>query len=145
MYRGRLFIGDGSPTTLRYYTVMPPNNYIPGIFLGYNRISTSFGKLHPNLFCPLGPLQPIGPRLAHLHSVNNSLRGFRSAYSPTPSFAGLRLRNLRPGLRRRRLGLRLYSFIFAFAFGYSVFAACALIFATLRLSSSPPLAPRSSP
>ena len=32
MYRGRVFIGDGPPTTLRYYTVMPPNNYIPGIF-----------------------------------------------------------------------------------------------------------------
>ena len=70
MYRGRVFIGDGSPTTLRYYTVMPPNNYIPGIFPGYNHISTSFDKLHPYLFCLLGPLQPIGPRLAHLHSVN---------------------------------------------------------------------------
>ena len=112
MYRSRVFIGDGSPTTLRYYTVMPPNNYIPGIFPGYNRIFTSFGKLHPSLFCPFGPLQ-------------DSLRGFRSAYSPTPFllvfdftvgalvftlgalvFASLRLRLWRTDLRRRRLGLR---------------------------------------
>jgi len=146
MYRGRVFIGDGSPTTLCYYTVMPPNNYIPGIFPGYNRISTSFGKLHPNLFCLLGPLQPIGPRLAHLHSVNKI--PFASPEALTLRrlpLLGLRLRNLRPSLRRRRPGLHLSSLIFAFTFGASVFAVGASIFVTLRFSSSSPVAPRSSP
>ena len=109
MYRGRVFIGDGSPTTLRYYTVMPPNNYIPGIFPGYNRIFTLFGKLHPSHFCPLGPLQ-------------DSLRGFRSAYSPTPSLL-----------------------VFDFAVSALVFALGALVFASLRFSSYSPVANRSSP
>ena len=109
MYRGRVFIGDGSPTTLRYYTVMPPNNYIPEIFPGYSRIFTSFGKLHPSLFCPLGPLQDF-------------LRGFRNAYSPTPSLP-----------------------VFDFAVGALVFALRALVFAYLRFSSSSPVANRSSP
>ena len=146
MYRGRVFIGDGSPTTLRYYTVMPPNNYIPGIFSGYNCIFTSFWQITSE------PLLPIGPITAHWAQTRSSpfgeqdsLRGFRSAYSPTPSFASLRLRTLHPGIRRRRLGVRLSSLIFAFAFGASVFAVCALVFATLRLSSSSPLAPRSLP
>ena len=109
MYRGRVFIGDGSPTTLRYYTVMPPNNYIPGIFPGYNCIFTSFGKLHPSLFCPLGPLQDF-------------VRGFRSAYSPTPSLL-----------------------VFDFAVGALVFAVGASVFASLRFSSSSPVTNRSSP
>jgi hypothetical protein len=59
MDRGRIFIGDGSPTTLRYYTVIPPNNYIPGIFSGHNRIFTLLSRLHP------GPFLPIGPITAH--------------------------------------------------------------------------------
>jgi len=146
MYRGRVFIGDGSPTTLCYYTVMPPNNYIPGIFPGYNCIFTSFWQI------TFEPLLPIGPITAHWAQTRSSpfgeqdsFRGFRNAYSPTHSFTGLRLRNLRPVLRRRRPGLRLSSLIFAFAFGASIFAVCALVFATLRLSSSSPVAPRSSP
>ena len=123
MYRGRVFIGDSSPITLRYYTVIPPNNYIPGIFPGYNRISTSFGKLHPNLFCLLGPLQPIGPRLAHLHSVNKI------------PFAASEVLTLR----------RLPLLVFDFAICALVFAVGALVFASLRLSLPSPLAPRSSP
>ena len=123
MYRGRVFIGDSSPITLRYYTVIPPNNYIPGIFPGYNRISTSFGKLHPNLFCLLGPLQPIGPRLAHHHSVNKI---------PFAAFEALTLRCL-PLL------------VFDFAICALVFAAGTLVFTSLRLSLPSPLAPRSSP
>ena len=108
MHRGRVFIGDGSPNTLRYYTVMPPNNYIPGIFPGttiflhhlvnYIRASSA----HWAHYSPLGPLQ-------------DSLRGFRSAYSPTPSLL-----------------------VFDFAVG-------ALVFASLRFSSSSPVANRSSP
>jgi len=123
MYRGRVFIGGSSPTTLRYYTVMPPNNYIPGIFPGYNRISTSFGKLHPNLFRLLGPLQPIGPRLAHHHSVNKI---------PFAASEALTLR-------------RFPLLVFDFAICALVFAAGALVFASLRLSLSSPLAPWSSP
>jgi len=123
MYRGRVFIGDGSPTTLCYYIIMPPNNYIPGIFPGYNRIFTSFGKLHPNLFCLLGPLQPIGPRLAHHHSVNKI---------PFAASEALTLR-------------RLPLLVFDFAICALVFAAGALVFASLRLSLPSPLAPRSSP
>ena len=110
MYRGRVFIGDGSPTTLRFYTVMPPNNYIPGIFPGYNRIFTLFGKLHPSLFCPLGPLQPIRPRLAHHHSVNKI---------PFAASEALTLRSI-PLL------------VFDLAIGALVFAVGALVFATLR-------------
>ena len=121
MYRGRVFIDDGSPTTLRYYTVMPHNNYIPKIFPGYNCISTSFGKLHPNLFCLLGPLQPIGPRLAHLHSVNKI------------PFAASEVLTLR----------RLPLLVFNFAFCALVFVIGALVFASLRFSS--PYAPRSLP
>ena len=116
MYMGRVFIGDGSPTTFCYYTVMPPNNYIPRIYPGYNHIFTSFGKLHPNLFCLLGPLQPIGPRLAHLHSVNKI------------PFAASEVLTL------RRLPLLVFDF-----------EICALVFASLRLSLPSPLAPRSSP
>ena len=123
MYRGRVFIGDGSPTTLRYYTVMPPNNYIPGIFLGYNRISTSFDKLHPYHFCLLGPLQPIGPRLAHLHSVNKI---------PFAASEALTLR-------------RLPLLVFDIAICSLVFAIGVLVFASLRFSLSSPVAPRSSP
>ena len=108
MYRGQVFIGDGSPTTLRYYTVMPPNNYIPGIFPRYNRIFTSSGKLHPSLFCPLGPLQPIGPITRF--SARLSKRSLSDAF---PS--GLRVRSRCPGLRRRRLGLRLSPLLFVFA------------------------------
>ena len=107
MYRSRVFIGGGSPTTLRYYTVMPPNNYIPRIFPGYNRIFTSFGKLHPNLFCLLGPLQPIGPRLAHRHSVNKI---------PFAASEALTLR-------------RLPLLVFDFAICALVFAVGALVFA----------------
>ena len=145
MYRGRVFIGDGSPTTLRYYTVMPPNNYIPGIFPGYNRIFTSFGKLHPSLFCPLGPLQPIGPITRFPARLSKCL-----LFDAFPS--GLRLRSRRPGLRRRhlglrrrRLGLRLSPLLFVFACDEPVFAVGASVFVTLRFSSSSPVANRSSP
>ena len=145
MYRGRVFIGDGSPTTLRYYTVIPPNNYISGIIPGYNRIFTSFGKLHPSLFCPLGPLQPIGPITRFPSRLWKRL--LSDAF---PS--GLRLRSRRPGLRPRRPGLcprrpglRLSSLLFIFACGEPVFAVGASVFVTLRFSSSSPVAPRSSP
>ena len=129
MYRGWVFIGDGSPTTLCYYTVMPPNNYILRIFLGYKRIFTSFGRLHPGPFCPLAHYSPFGPDSHIIARRTRSLRGFRSACYPTPSFAGLRLRNRRCGLRRRRLNFRLSSLAFVFAVG-------ALVFASLRLPSS---------
>ena len=134
MYRGRVFIGDGSPTTLRYYTVMPPNNYIPEIFPGYNHIFTSFGKLHPSLFCPLGPLQPIGPITRFPARLSKRL--LSDAF---PS--GLRLRSRRPGLRRRHLGLRLSPLLFVFACGEPVLAAGASVFArsleeTLSLQSN---------
>ena len=138
MYRGRVFIGDGSPTTLRYYTVMPPNNYIPGIFPGYNRIFTSSGKLHLSLFCPLGPLQPIG----HITKFSARLSK-RSLSDAFPS--GLRVRSRRPGLRRRCLGLRLSPLLFIFACDEPVFAVGASVFATLRFSLSSPVANRSSP
>ena len=114
-YKGRVFIGGGSPTTLRYYTVMPPNNYIPRIFPGttvflhhlvnYIRASSA----HWAHYSPLGPLQ-------------DSLRGFRSTYSPTPSLL-----------------------VFDFAVGALVFALGALVLASLRFSSSSPVANRSSP
>ena len=138
MYRGRLFIGDGSPTNLRYYTVMPPNNYIPGIFPGYNCIFTSFGKLHPSLFCPLGPLQPIGPITRFPARLSKCL--LSDAF---PS--SLRLRSRRPGLRPRRPGLRLSSLLFVFACGEPFFAVGTLVFVTLHFSSSSPVANRFSP
>ena len=138
MYRGRVFIGNGSPTILRYYTVMPPNNYIPGIISGYNYIFTSFGKLHPSLFCPLGPLQPIGPITRFPARLSK-----RSLSEAFPS--GLRLRSRCPGLCRRCLGLRLSSLLFVFACDEPVFAVGALVFATLRFSSSSPVANQSSP
>ena len=138
MHRGRVFIGDGSPTTLRYYTVMPPNNYIPGIFPGYNRIFTSFGKLHPSLFCPLGPLQPIGPITRFPVRLSK-----RSLFDAFPS--GLRLRSRRPGFSRRRLGLRLSPLLFVFACGQPVFTVGASVFATLRFSSSSPVVNQSLP
>jgi len=142
MYRGRVFIGDGSPTTLRYYIVIPPNNYIPGIFSGHNRIFTSLRRLHPGPFLPIGPLQPTSPRFAH-HRLANTIpsrllkcslpyaflcwsSSSRTAHRPSPRFACLRL-------RLRRLGLRLSSLGFVFAFG-------ALVFASLRSSSSSPSA-----
>ena len=131
MYRGRVFIGDGSPITLRYYTVMPPNNYIPGIFPGYNRIFTSFGKLHPSLFCPLGPLQPIGPITRFPARLSK-----RSLFDAFPS--GLRLRSRRPDFRRRCFGLRLSPLLFVFACGQPVFAVGVSVFASLRFSSSSP-------
>ena len=138
MYRGRVFIGNGSPTILRYYTVMPPNNYIPEIFAGYSRIFTSFGKLHPSLFCPLGPLQPIGPITRFPSWLSKRL--LSDAF---PS--GLRLRSRRPSLRRRCLGLRLSPLLFVFACDEPVFAIGVSVFATLRFSSSFPVANRSSP
>ena len=117
---------------------MPPNNYIPGIFPEYNRIFTSFGKLHPSLFCPVGPLQPIGPITRFL--VWLSKRLLSNAF---PS--GLRLRSRRTGPRRRCLGLRHSSLLFVFACGEPVFTVGASVFATLRISSSSPMANRSSP
>ena len=138
MYRGWVFIGDGSPTTLRYYTVMPPNNYIPGIFLGYNCIFTSFGKLHPSLFCPLSPLQPIGPITIFPSRLSKCL--LSDAF---PS--GLRLHSRRPCLRPRCPGLRHSSLLFVFACGEPVFAVGVSVFVTLRFSSSTPVANRSSP
>ena len=116
MYKGRVFIGDGSPTTLRYYTVIPPNNYIPGIFSGHNRIFTSLSRLHP------GPFLPIGPITAHRAQVRTSSSG---EHDPFAAFEVLAL-------------LRLPLLVFDFANG-------ALAFASLRLPSSSPLAPRSSP
>ena len=116
MYRGRVFIGDGSPTTLHYYTVMPPNNYILGIFSGHNRIFTSFSRLHP------GPLLPIGPITAHRAQVRTSSSGEHDPFAASEVLALLRLPLL----------------VFDFANG-------ALAFASLRLPSSSPLAPWSSP
>jgi len=85
MYRGRVFIGDGSPTTLRYYTVMPPNNYILGIFSGHNRIFTSFSRLHP------GPLLPIGPITAHRDQICTSSFGEHDPFAASEALALLRL------------------------------------------------------
>ena len=89
----------------------------------------------------MGPLQPIGPRFAHPRSANMipsrllkcSLSyaflcwssTLQMAHWPSPRFACLRL-------RLWRLGLRLSSLGFVFAFG-------ALIFASLRPASSSPL------
>ena len=116
MYRGRVFIGDGSPTTLRYYTVIPPNNYISGIFSGHNRIFTSLSRLHP------GPFLAIGPITAHRAQVRTSSFGEHDPFSASEVLALLRLPLL----------------VFDFANG-------ALAFASLRLPSSSPLAPWSSP
>ena len=71
----------------------------------------------------MGPLQPIGPRLAHRHSVNKI---------PFAASEALTLR-------------RLPLLFFDFAICALVFAAGALVFASLRLSLPSPLAPRSSP
>jgi hypothetical protein len=138
MYRGWVFIGDGSPTTLCYYTVMPPNNYILGIFPGHKRIFTKISRLHPGPFCPLGHYSPFGPDSHIIARRTRSLRSFRSACYPTPSFAGLQLRNRRRDLRRRRLNFRLSSLAFIFAFG-------TLVLASLCLPSSSPSACWSSP
>ena len=116
MYRGRVFIGDGSPTTLRYYTVIPPNNYIPGIFSGHNRIFTSLSRLHLGRFLPLGPIT------AHRAQVRTSSFGEHDPFAASEVLALLRLPLL----------------VFDFANG-------ALAFASLRLPSSSPLAPWSSP
>ena len=116
MYRGRVFIGDGSPTTLRYYTVIPPNNYIPGIFSGHNRIFTSLSRLHPS------PFLPIGPITAHRAQARTSSFGEHDPFVASEVLALLRLPLL----------------VFDFANG-------ALAFASLRLPSSSPLAPWSSP
>jgi len=110
MYRGRVFIGDGSPTTLRYYTVMPPNNYIPGIFEGLNRIFTSFSRSHSGPYCPLGP------DTRH-HLVN-------LAFAVSGALAPRRLSSQLLAWLRRRLLLNLLA-IFDFAVG-------ALVFASLR-------------
>ena len=65
---------------------------------------------------------PFGPDSHIIARRTRPLRGFRNACYPTPSFAGLRLRNRRRGLRRRRLNFRLSSLAFVFAFGVLVFA-----------------------
>ena len=110
MYRGRVFIGDGSPTTLRYYTVMPHNNYIPEIFQGLNRIFTSFSRSHSGPYCPLGP------DTRH-HSVN-------LAFAASGALAPRRLSLQFLAWLRRRLLLNLLA-VFDFAVG-------ALVFASLR-------------
>jgi len=110
MYRGRVFIGDGSPTTLRYYTVMPRNNYIPEIFQGLNRIFTSFSRSHSGPYCPLGP------DTRH-HLVN-------LAFAVSGALAPRRLSSQLLACLRRRLLLNLLA-IFDFAVG-------ALVFASLR-------------
>ena len=110
MYRGRVFISDCSPTTLRYYTVMPANNYIPGIFQGLNRIFTSFSRSHSGPYCPLGP------DTRH-HSVN-------LAFAVSGALAPRRLSSQLLAWLRRRLLLNLLA-IFDFAVG-------ALVFASLR-------------
>ena len=51
----RVFIGGGSPTNPRNYTVMPPNNYILGIFQGQGRIFTSRSGLQLDFYCSSGP------------------------------------------------------------------------------------------
>jgi len=134
MYRGRVFIGDGSPTTLRYYTVIPPNNYIPGNSRGTTVFLHHLVDYIQASFCPLGPLQPIGPRFAHHRSANmipsrllkcslsyaflcwSSI--LQTAHRPSPRFACLRLRLWRLGLRPSSLAL-------VFAFGALVFASLA--------------------
>ena len=116
MYRSRVFIGDGSPTTLRYYTVIPPNNYIPSIFSGHNHIFTSLRRLHP------GPFLPIGPITAHRAQVRTS--SFRE-HDPFAASEVLAL-------------LRLPLLVFDFTNG-------ALVFASLHLPWSSPLAPWSLP
>ena len=130
MYRGRVFIGDGSPTTFCYYTIMPPNNYIPGIFQG----STVF--LHHSIDYILASTAHWAQR--HTSSFGEfGLRGVRRARSPTPFFAAPRMAPPSPlvespcylRLRRWCLGLRLSSLAFVFAVG-------ALVFASLRLPSS---------
>ena len=55
----RVFIGGGSPTNPRNYTVMPPNNYILGIFQGQGRIFTSRSGLQLDFYCSPGPASYI--------------------------------------------------------------------------------------
>ena len=71
----------------------------------------------------MGPLQPIGPRLAHHHSVNKI---------PFAASEALTLR-------------RLPLLVFDFAICALVFAVGALVFASIRLSLPSPLATQSSP
>ena len=51
----RVFIGGGSATNPRNYTVMSPNNYILGIFQGQGRIFTSRSGLQLDFYCSPGP------------------------------------------------------------------------------------------
>ena len=134
MHRGRVFIGDGSPTTLRYYTVMPPNNYIPGVQPYFYIIWLITSE-------PLLPIGPITANWAHykilcaafeartLRRLPFRSSSLQSAPWSSPLFASLRLRLWRTGLRRRRLGLRHSSLLFVFACGELVFAVGASVFA----------------
>ena len=102
---------------------MPPNNYIPRIFQGLNRIFTSFSRSHS------GPYYPLGSDTRH-HSVN-------LAFAASGALAPRRLSSQLLARLRRRLLLNLLA-IFDFAVG-------ALVFASLRLPLSSPSAPWSSP